>query len=129
MAPLPLIPNLVTRWCHLNWFQIWSPDGITCISSKFGHQMAPLALVTIATLPWIVLLTLSVSIELVSSSARVTSVKFQQRLSLTQSVSDRDQTHRSDRSRDLGPIKRCYMTISGQRSQMLRWFLSTVGAL
>ena len=48
MAPLPLIPNLVTRWCHLNWFQIWSPDGITCISSKFGHQMAPLALVTIA---------------------------------------------------------------------------------
>ena len=32
----------------------------------------------IATLPWIALLALSVSIELVSSSARVTSVKSQQ---------------------------------------------------
>ena len=50
------------------------------ISSNFGHQMAPLALVPIlATLPWIALLALSVSIELVSSSARVNSVKFQQR--------------------------------------------------
>ena len=25
--------------------QIWSPDGATCINSKFGHQMAPLELV------------------------------------------------------------------------------------
>ena len=60
MAPLVLVQN-------------WSPDGATRISYN-----------CIATLPWIVLLTLSVSIELVSSSARVTSVKFHKRLSLTQ---------------------------------------------
>ena len=81
MAPLALVPNLVTRWQHLHLFKIWSLDGATCISYN-----------CIATLPWIVLLTLSVSIELVSSSARVTSVKFQKGVS----VSDRDQTHRSD---------------------------------
>ena len=61
---------------------------ISCIGSKFG-QVAPLALVLklatrlhhcIATLPWIALLALSVGIELVSSSARVTSVKSQKRL-------------------------------------------------
>ena len=40
----------------------FQPDCVTCI----------------ATLPWIDLLALSVSIELVSSSARVTSVKSQQ---------------------------------------------------
>ena len=40
-----------------------SLDGATSISYKFGHQMAPLAIV---------------NIELVSLSARVTSVKFQQ---------------------------------------------------
>ena len=33
------------QWHYLNWLQIWSPDGATWISSKFGHQMAPLALV------------------------------------------------------------------------------------
>ena len=33
-----LFPNLPTRWRHFPWLQI-------CISSKFGHQMAPLALV------------------------------------------------------------------------------------
>ena len=41
MAPLELLPNLVTRLRHLNYFQIWSPDRAICISSKFGHQMAP----------------------------------------------------------------------------------------
>ena len=66
------------------------------MGSNFGHQMALLALVTslqpggatcIATLhalPWNVLLALSVSIGLVSSSARVTSVKFQKPLSVCQ---------------------------------------------
>ena len=59
--------------------------GATYISSKFGHQMVPLALVKnlvtcIATLPWIALSALSVSIDLVSLSARVTSVKFQKHL-------------------------------------------------
>ena len=48
MAPFELLPNLVIRSGHLNYFQIWSPDCAICISSKFGHQMAPLALVTIA---------------------------------------------------------------------------------
>ena len=72
--------------------QICSPDGATCISSKFGHQMASVELVLklatrlhhcIATFPWIALLALSVGIELASSSARVTSVKSQQPLGRT----------------------------------------------
>ena len=58
---------------------------IICIGSKFGHRVAPLALVLklatslyhcSATLSWIALLALSVGIELVSPLARVTSVKF-----------------------------------------------------
>ena len=46
----------------MHWFQCCPPGWVTCI----------------ATLPGIALLALSVSIDLVSSSARVTSVKFQQ---------------------------------------------------
>ena len=53
----------------------------------------------IATLPWNAFLSLLVSIQFVSSSAGVTSVKFQQRLLVTE-----NQTHRSDQG-DLGPIK------------------------
>ena len=69
MAPLALVANWAT---------------IICIVSKFGHQVAPLALVLklatrlhhcIATFSWIARLALSVGIELLSSSARVTSVK------------------------------------------------------
>ena len=50
----------------------------------------------IATLSWIVLLVLLVGIELVSSSTRVTSVKFHKRLSLTHSLTTRhiDRTRR-----------------------------------
>ena len=59
VAPLALDPSLVIRWRHLHLIPIWSSGGATCI----------------ATLPGIVLLSLSASIELVSSSARVTSVK------------------------------------------------------
>ena len=68
----------------MHQLQSGSPSGTTCIGSKFGHQLAPFALLPklatrlhhcIATLPSIALLALSVSIELVSSSARVTSVK------------------------------------------------------
>ena len=44
MAPLALVANLATRWRHLHKLQIWPPDGATCISCKFGHQMALLAL-------------------------------------------------------------------------------------
>ena len=62
MVPLALFANLATRWHHLHWFQSWPPGNVTYI----------------ATLPWIALLALSVSIESVSSPARVTSVKFAQ---------------------------------------------------
>ena len=55
------VQNLVIRWRHLHWFQCCPPGWVTCI----------------ATLPGIALLALSVGIDLVSSSARVTSVKFQ----------------------------------------------------
>ena len=62
VAQLALVQDLVISWHHLHCFQSWPPSRITCI----------------ATLPWIVLL-ISVSIELVSSSARVTSVKSRKR--------------------------------------------------
>ena len=55
-----LVQNLVIRWRPLQCFQSWPPGRVTCI----------------ATLPWIAILALSVSIELVSSSARVNSVQF-----------------------------------------------------
>ena len=35
-----------------NNFQIGPPDGTTCISSKYGHQIAPLALVTNLITRW-----------------------------------------------------------------------------
>ena len=44
--------NLSTRivwnwfqWNFLNWLQIWTPDGATSIDYKFGHPLAPIALV------------------------------------------------------------------------------------
>ena len=55
VAPPALVQNLVFRWRHFDCVQCWPPGCITCI----------------ATLPWIALLALSVSIELASSSARV----------------------------------------------------------
>ena len=61
MALLALVINFATKWRYLYWFQSWPPVCTTCI----------------VTLPWIAILALSVSIELVSSSARVTSVKSQ----------------------------------------------------
>ena len=42
MAPLALLKNLITKCHNLHKFQIWPPDGETCISKKFGHQIAPL---------------------------------------------------------------------------------------
>ena len=45
MAPFALVANLATRWRHLHKLQICPPDGATCISCKFGHQVAQLALV------------------------------------------------------------------------------------
>ena len=58
-----------------HWFRSWPPGWVTCI----------------AILPLITLLALSVSFELVSSSARVASVKYQQGLVLSDI-----QTQRSD---------------------------------
>ena len=75
VASFVLDTNLATRWLHLFKFQIWPPGWVTCI----------------ATLPWIVLLALSVSIEFASSSARVTSVKFHQGVSVREK-----RTHRLD---------------------------------
>ena len=86
MATIALVPILAIRWRHLAWLQIWPPGNVTCI----------------ATLPGIALLALSVSIEFVFSSARVTSVMFAQGI-LSYSVRDK-QTHRSDQGH-LGPIK------------------------
>ena len=61
---LALVLILAIRWRHLHKLQTWPPGWVTCI----------------ATLAWIALLVLSVSIELVSSSARVKLVKFHKRL-------------------------------------------------
>ena len=36
---------------HLNWLQIWPPDGATCIDCKFSHQVA-LASVAILATSW-----------------------------------------------------------------------------
>ena len=41
VAPLALVPNLATRWCHLHKLPIWPPGGATCISFQIGHQVAP----------------------------------------------------------------------------------------
>ena len=90
MVPLALVANLATRWHHLHWFQSWPPGNVTCI----------------ATLPWIALLALSVSIEFVSSSARVTSVKFAQGI-VTYLLRD-NRIHRSDQGH-LGPIIRTHV--------------------
>ena len=54
VALIAMVTNSATRWRHLYWFELW-PPGVTCI----------------ATLPWNALL----GYQLVSSSARVTSVK------------------------------------------------------
>ena len=69
MAPLALVTNFPIEFVHSDLLQI---------GSKFGHQVTSLALLgsKVGTLPWNALLALSVCIEFVSSSARVTSVKF-----------------------------------------------------
>ena len=106
VASLALVLILATRWRYLNCLPMWPPDGTTCISCRIGQQLALLELVTslvtkwchlhqfqcwpsdgatcIATLPRKALLTSSVGIELLSSSARVTSVKSAHSLVCTQ---------------------------------------------
>ena len=58
VAPFALFTNSTNMWHFLQWSQILPPGGVTCI----------------ATLTWIAILDLSVDIEFVASSARVTSV-------------------------------------------------------
>ena len=62
--------------------QVWPPGYILCITT-----LPCIALDCIA-LPWIALLALSVSIELLSASARVTSVKFQKDLVVSEREPD-----------------------------------------
>ena len=103
----------------MHWFQCCPPGWVTCI----------------ATLPGIALLTLSVGIDLVSSSARVTSVKFQKH----DLLSDRHPDPKIGPQVYLGPIKRwsklkictfiistsviCRMTPSSLHSDLVdNWF-------
>ena len=44
MVPLASVAKLATRWRHLHQLQLWPPDGTTCISCKFSHQVESLAL-------------------------------------------------------------------------------------
>ena len=44
--------NLVNRWHHMHMLEIQPQSGTTCISKKFGHQMAPFALVRNLATKW-----------------------------------------------------------------------------
>ena len=82
-------PKIDSVTWKIDKLQIWQPDDTTCIGCKVDHQMASLVLVTNLATKWqnlhyfkmcllveaTCLLALSVGIELVSSLARVTSVK------------------------------------------------------
>ena len=49
---LALVPILITRWRNLHWLQNYPPDGATCMSCKFGHQLVLLALVANLATRW-----------------------------------------------------------------------------
>ena len=89
-------------------YEIWPPDGATCI----------------ATLPWIALLALSVHIDLVSSSARVTSVKSTQGVGLTDGHPDPKigpQVYLGPKKRSGGPLGgHCKPTMYYQTFEYLR---------
>ena len=89
MTQVALVRNLVIRWRQLHCLESWPPGCVTCI----------------ATLPWIALLALSVGIELVSSSTRVTSVKSQQGVSRTDRRTDGQMDPKIGPQVYLGPIK------------------------
>ena len=113
MAPLALVPSwrgnssYGVRCASGNVLFKYASSDLLQIGSKFGNQVTSLPkfegcppgwVTCIATLPWITLLTLSVSIKLVSLSARVTSVKFQHGVVLTE-------TRHIDRTRRPGSDK------------------------
>ena len=57
VAPLAIVTNLATRWRHLYYFELWPPSSATCISFKSDHHEG------------------HIGIELLSSSASITSLK------------------------------------------------------
>ena len=46
------LANLANRWHHMHMLEIQPQSGTTCISKKFGHQMAPFALVRNLATKW-----------------------------------------------------------------------------
>ena len=52
VASLALVLILATRWRYLNCLSTWPPDGTTCISCRFGQQLALLELVTSLVTKW-----------------------------------------------------------------------------
>ena len=52
VASLALVLILATRWRYLNCLPMWPPDGTTCISCRFGQQLALLELVTSLVTKW-----------------------------------------------------------------------------
>ena len=52
VAFLELVLILATRWRYLNCLLKWQPDGTTCISCRFGQQLALLELVTSLVTKW-----------------------------------------------------------------------------
>ena len=51
-GPRNWLHNLATIWRHLHILQIWPPDGATCITCKYGQQMAPFTLVANLASRW-----------------------------------------------------------------------------
>ena len=94
--PLALVPHLGNM--HFALVPIlaslaWPPDGVTCISYKFGHQKAPLVLfqiwppgwvTCIATLPWIALKRIIIILVFGSYLHQPESHQLSQQNSLTQ---------------------------------------------
>ena len=52
MALLALVAKLATRWRHLLELKNWPPDGATCISCKFSHQLESLGLPHCVGMPY-----------------------------------------------------------------------------
>ena len=46
------LANLVNRWHYMHMLEIQPQSGTTCISQKFSHQVAPVALVRNLATRW-----------------------------------------------------------------------------
>ena len=49
---LALVPILATRWRYLNWLPMWPPVDTTCISCRFGQQLALLESIASLATKW-----------------------------------------------------------------------------